>query len=84
MPDAWDEAVTPWVCGAICPAFSVTCSSPASSPWVRLLSPGPCPKLIAVRPRRSGSPKVTRPSPPYMVPRSENRALFWEIDIVWP
>ena len=28
-------------------------------------------------PRRSGSPKLTRPSPPNVVPSSENNAWFW-------
>lgn len=31
------------------------------------------------RPRRSGSAKVVRPSPPYIVPRREKRAGFWLI-----
>ena len=34
--------------------------------------PTPLPGCIATRPRRSGSPNVVRPSPPYVVPRIEN------------
>ena len=48
------------------------------------LRPRPCPgccspKLIGMRPRRSGSAKVVWPLPPYMVPSSENSAWFWLI-----
>src|SRR5260370_4616183 len=32
---------------------------------------------MAVLPRKSGRPKFTRPSPPYVVPRSEKSAWFW-------
>ena len=35
-------------------------------------------------PRRSGSAKLTRPSPPNVVPSSENSAWFWLIGRSWP
>jgi hypothetical protein len=31
-----------------------------------------------------GNAKVVLPSPPYLVPSKENKAVFWEIDINWP
>src|SRR5438093_1382262 len=34
---------------------------------------------MGARPRRSGSAKFTRPSPPKVVPRSANNAWFWLI-----
>jgi hypothetical protein len=39
----------------------------------------PLPTWIGTRPRRSGSAKFTRPSPPKVVPSSENNAWFWLI-----
>jgi hypothetical protein len=35
-------------------------------------------------PCMSGSAKVDFPSPPYMVPSKENKAVFCEIGISWP
>src|SRR5689334_14947706 len=39
---------------------------------------------IGVLPCRFGSAKLTRPSPPYVVPSRENSAWFWLIGISWP
>jgi hypothetical protein len=47
-------------------------SWPPFSPCVK-----PLPMCIGIRPRRSGNAKVTRPSPPYIVPINENSAWFW-------
>jgi hypothetical protein len=54
--------------------LSVCAGSPPRSPSV-----WPLPTWIAVRARRSGSAKFTRPSPPKVVPRRENSAWFWLI-----
>src|SRR5688572_29039849 len=53
---------------------TVCACSPPRSPSV-----WPEPTWIGVRPRRSGSAKFTRPSPPNVVPSRENRAWFWLI-----
>src|SRR3954469_11550038 len=39
---------------------------------------------MGVLARRSGSAKLTRPSPPKVVPSSENSAWFWLIGRSWP
>ena len=44
------------------------------------VKPGPKPACIGTLPRKSGSPKVVLPSPPYVVPRIENSAEFDAID----
>ena len=36
-------------------------------------------KKDAEVPRSTGKAKVVRPSPPYVTPRSENSAVFWEM-----
>ncbi len=58
---------------------SVCACSPPRSPSV-----WPEPTWIGTRPRRSGSAKFTRPSPPNVVPSSENSAWFWLIGSSWP
>src|SRR3954451_9723788 len=63
-----------WTCVGISAIDSVCACSPPRSPSV-----WPLPTWIGVRLRRSGSPKLTRPSPPKVVPSSENSAWFWLI-----
>ena len=63
---------------------SVTVSDPPVSPRSCRLSPGPWPGCIAARPSRSGSAKLDLPSPPYVVPRSENSAVFCDNGRSWP
>ena len=71
--------VTVWVWIGVSATVRVCAGSPVTSPcgWFSLRCSG-------TRPRRSGRAKVTRPSPPYVVPRSEKRAWFWLIGKSWP
>src|SRR3954462_72570 len=73
-PEGTDEAETKCVCCGISATLSVCASSPPLSPSVN-----PAPTWIGARARRSGRAKLTRPSPPYVVPSSENSAWFWLI-----
>src|SRR5262249_9264234 len=62
------------------PSESVCVSSPPLLPSGKgpSLNVGPL-KWIGIRPRRSGRAKLTRPSPPKVVPSNENSAWFWLI-----
>src|SRR5437588_10826627 len=71
--------VTACWCGGICDAVMVTFSAPPFWPRLYGLRPGPWLACIGARPRRSGSANVVCPLPPYVVPKSENRALFCAI-----
>src|SRR5208283_2476849 len=73
-----------WVCAGISDTSSDTPGSPPVSPRSRSDSPGPCPWPSGVPPCRFGSAKFDLPSPPYVVPRSENSAVFWLIGRIWP
>src|SRR3712207_5505783 len=73
-----------WVCTGISDCSSVTNSAPPSSPTVREDSPCPWPQCIGDRPCMSGSANVDLPSPPCMVPSSENSAVFCVIGRSWP
>jgi len=68
--------------------FSVVVVWPARSPRVTGGKPGPAslipPTWTGERPLNSGRPNVVRPSPPYVSPRIENRAVFCEIARSWP
>src|SRR3954454_12745873 len=52
--------------------LSVCACSPPRSPSV-----WPLPMWMGARDRRAGRAKLTRPSPPYVVPSSEKRGWFW-------
>src|SRR5512141_129282 len=68
-----------WVWAGSSEIINVWFSSPPVSPSVWLL-----PKWIGIRPCRFGNAKLTRPSPPYVVPSRENNAWFWLIGNNWP
>src|SRR5262245_489843 len=68
------DALNVCVCVGSSAIDTVCACSPPRSPRVKLL-----PSCIGVLPRRSGSAKLTRPSPPNVVPSKENRAWFWLI-----
>src|ERR1700738_275217 len=72
------------VCAGISLSRSVTDCSPALSPRSLSESPGPWPGCMGAFPWRLGRPNVDFPSPPYVVPRSEKRAVFWLIGNNWP
>src|SRR4051794_4986284 len=73
---------TGWVCfgrwaasmvtAALPATLTVALSAPHIWPCITGDRPGPGPAPTGTRPRRSGRAKVTRPSPPYMVPSREN------------
>src|SRR5262249_19443431 len=63
-----------WVWVGISVMLSVWPCSPPLSPMVC-----PLPICMGVRPCRSGRAKLTRPSPPYVVPSRENSAWVWLI-----
>lgn len=63
-------------CAGISLSSSVTVSEPPISPKPCNDSPGPCPGCMGARPCRSGNAKLLCPLPPYVVPSSENSAVF--------
>src|SRR3954471_3306342 len=65
-------------CDGISDSSSDTVSEPPVSPRSCSDKPGPWPGCIGARPSRSGRAKFDFPSPPYVVPSSENSAVFWE------
>src|SRR3954447_20992814 len=69
------------VCGwlGISDCSSVTVSVPPVSPRSCSDRPGPWPGCIGARPSRAGRAKFDFPSPPCVVPSSENSAVFWDI-----
>src|SRR6185295_12930105 len=73
-----------WECEGISDSSSDTVSEPPVSPSSCSDSPGPWPQNIGALPCMLGSAKVDLPSPPYMVPSSENSAVFCEIGRSWP
>src|SRR5712691_4255322 len=73
------KAAMTWLCAGISEILSVWVVSPPNCP-----SKMPWPTCTGMRPCRFGSPKVVRPSPPYVVPRIENSAWFWLIGRSWP
>src|SRR5262245_52295051 len=77
-------AFSVWLCTGISDVSRVTVSLPPCSPRSCWLRPAPCPGAIATAPRRSGRANVDLPSPPYVVPSSENSAVFWLIGSSWP
>jgi len=82
-PNAVDPCRT-WECDGISVWSRVTVCSPPVSPRSRSESPGPWPGCIGALPCRFGRAKLDLPSPPYVVPSSENSAVFCEIGISWP
>src|SRR3984957_14375773 len=72
-----------WLCTGSWLPVSVTVSVPASWP-ITAVCPAPVPWWTGNRPRRSGSPNVFWPSPPYVVPMSWNNAALSAIDSSWP
>src|SRR5215218_3436807 len=69
-------ASTECACAGISDSRRVTVSLPPVSPRSCRERPGPCPGCIGARPCRSGSAKFDFPFPPYVVPSSENSAVF--------
>ena len=63
-------------CAGISLSNSVTVSEPPVSPRSCSDKPGPCPGCMGARPCRSGKAKLLCPLPPYVVPSSENSAVF--------
>ena len=58
------DTSTAWLCEGSCAVLTEAFSTPDFCPMERLVSPGPLPWCTGIRPRRSGSPNVVRPSPP--------------------
>src|SRR5712691_211340 len=77
-------ADTPWEWAGISDSSRVTVSDPPVSPRSCKERPGPWPGCIGARPCRSGSAKVDLPSPPYVVPSSENNAVFCDSGMSCP
>src|SRR6185295_11057736 len=73
-----------WECEGISDSSSETVSEPPVSPSSCSDSPGPWPQNIGALPCMLGSAKLDLPSPPYMVPSSENSAVFCESGSNWP
>src|SRR3954452_12496857 len=82
-PPAFD-AMNAWLWDGICCVVSVTVSTPPLSPTVYCEVPEPWPWWIGIRPWRSGRPKVSWPSPPYVVPIRLNSTSFSEIGMSCP
>src|SRR5215469_15109212 len=71
-------------CGGVCGSSNVTVGDPAVSPQSYMVPDGALPQCIGAVPCKFGSPKFDLPSPPKVVPSSENSAVFWEIGSSWP
>ena len=67
------------VCTFISFLLRVWISLPTICPSLRSESPGLRPACMGILPFKLGSWTVLRPSPPYVVPSSENKAVFPEI-----
>src|SRR5205085_11018411 len=78
------DALCVCVCEGISDSSSVTVSLPPVSPRSCSESPGPCPGCIGALPCMLGRAKFDLPSPPYTVPRSENKAVFCERGKICP
>ena len=71
VSDAVFVALSIWLCVGNSAILKVCACSPPLSPNVC-----PLPTCIGVLPRKSGRAKLTRPSPPNVVPNNENKAWF--------
>src|SRR5215211_8380492 len=74
-----DDPFRAWVWVGISAIDTVCACSPPRSPSV-----WPDPTWMGTRPRKSGSAKLTRPSPPKVVPSRLKSAWFWLIGSSWP
>src|SRR5688572_19038230 len=72
------ETRTPCEWPGISDSSRLTVSEPPVSPRSCSDNPGPWPGCMGARPCRSGSAKFDLPLPPYVVPSSENSAVFCE------
>src|ERR1700681_4287604 len=77
VPPPAETHCAKWLWFGISVVSSVTFCSPPVSPRSRRLKPGPWPCCNGAEPWRLGRAKLVFPSPPYVVPRRENRAVFW-------
>src|SRR5688572_10087103 len=78
------ETRTPCEWPGISDSSRLTVSEPPVSPRSCSDNPGPWPGCMGARPCRSGSAKFDLPLPPYVVPNSENSAVFCESGRSWP